>query len=91
MREIVYIKPRTYRFCDECSGYTLLPKLTIGELEDLYSDYYLDDFSLTYVDRFEGDSDGYKKYINTIMEEYIKNGSSNKNAIGHKEYLKNIT
>lgn len=65
MREIVYILPRRYRFCNECSGYTLLPKLTIGELEDLYSDYYLDDFSLTYVDRFEGDSDGYKKYRTT--------------------------
>lgn len=40
---------------------------------------------------YEALSDGYKKYINTIMEEYIKNRSSNKNAIGHKEYLKNIT
>lgn len=61
----MYIKPRTYRFCDECSGYTLLPKLTTSELEDLYSDYYLDDFSLKNVDQFQRESDGYKKYRNT--------------------------
>ena len=65
LREIVYNLPRRYRFCDECSGYTLLPKLTPGELEELYSDYYLDDFSSTDVYRFEGDSDSYKKYANT--------------------------
>lgn len=65
LRGIFYNLPRRYRYCDECSGYTLLPKLTANELEDLYSDYYLDDYSGREVDRFEGDSGGYKKYAYT--------------------------
>ena len=62
LRSIFYNLPRRYRYCDECSGYTLLPKLTADELEDLYSDYYLDDYSGREVDRCEADSGGYKKY-----------------------------
>jgi 2-polyprenyl-3-methyl-5-hydroxy-6-metoxy-1,4-benzoquinol methylase len=39
--------------------------LTDGELEDLYSDYYLDDFSFTTSNEFKDCLDGYKKYRNT--------------------------
>jgi hypothetical protein len=33
--------PRNYRRCGECSGFTLIPKLTPKELDELYDDYYL--------------------------------------------------
>ncbi len=74
LRGIFYNLPRRYRYCNECSGYTLLPKLTANELENLYSDYYVDDYSGREVNRFEGDSEGYKKY--TYTQRYLSQGKS---------------
>jgi hypothetical protein len=41
MRALFWKIPRNYRRCGECSGFTLIPKLTPEELNELYSDYYL--------------------------------------------------
>jgi len=76
LRTIFYNSPRRYRFCDKCSGYTLFPKLTADELEDLYSDYYLDDHSGRKLDQFGGDSGGYKKYAHT--RQYLSQGKSSR-------------
>jgi 2-polyprenyl-3-methyl-5-hydroxy-6-metoxy-1,4-benzoquinol methylase len=43
MRALYWKIPRSYRHCGECTGLTLIPKLTPEELDELYSDYYLED------------------------------------------------
>lgn len=43
MRALYWKIPRNYRRCGECTGLTLIPKLTPEELDELYSDYYLED------------------------------------------------
>lgn len=42
-RALIWKVPRSYHRCRECSGFTLIPKLTPEELDELYSDYYLED------------------------------------------------
>ena len=43
MRGLIWKIPRNYRRCEKCSGFTLIPKLTSEELDELCSDYYLED------------------------------------------------
>ena len=43
MRGLIWKIPRNYHRCEKCSGFTLIPKLTSEELDELCSDYYLED------------------------------------------------
>jgi SAM-dependent methyltransferase len=54
--------PRGYYRCEQCSGFTLIPKLTPEKLEELYSDYYLENAGNS-VASADGDSKNWmKKY-----------------------------
>ena len=66
MRKLLWKIPRGYYRCNQCFGFTLIPKLSPEELNELYSDYYLEDSSN--MEAFtDGSSDNWiKKYKLTI-------------------------
>lgn len=65
-RALFWKIPRNYRRCSECTGFTLIPKLTSAELDELYGDYYLED-GKSKVPSVDGDSVNWiKKYRATI-------------------------
>lgn len=66
MRALFWKIPRSYHRCRQCSGFTLIPKLSPQELDELYSDYYLGDSSNPEV-LVDGGSDNWiRKYKSTI-------------------------
>jgi SAM-dependent methyltransferase len=65
-RALFWKIPRGYYRCEQCSGFTLIPKLTLEELDELYSDYYLEN-AANPVASVDGDSYNWKrKYKATI-------------------------
>jgi len=71
MRALFWKIPRGYFRCVACLGFTLIPKLTPMETDELYSDYYLDG-SLIPEALSESSSDNWiRKYRFTIR--YLRN------------------
>jgi 2-polyprenyl-3-methyl-5-hydroxy-6-metoxy-1,4-benzoquinol methylase len=58
--------PRNYRRCGECSGFTLIPKLTPKELDELYDDYYLEDGANLVASADDNSNNWMRKYKETI-------------------------
>ncbi len=66
MRPLFWKMPRGFYRCELCLGFTLIPKLSNEELNELYSNYYLGD-SHTQGDSPDGASDNWlKKYKSLI-------------------------
>ena len=66
MRALFWKISRGYYRCQHCLGFTLIPKLSSEELDELYSNYYLEDSSISEASA-DGDSDNWiKKYKSTI-------------------------
>ena len=66
MRALYWKIPRGYYRCKQCLGFTLIPKLSPEELNELYSDYYLEDSSETETVAHDGSNNWIKKYQSTI-------------------------
>lgn len=66
MRALFWKIPRGYYRCAQCLGFTLIPKLSPGELDELYSDYYLEDSSNPEALADGGSDNWIKKYKSTI-------------------------
>ena len=66
MRALFWKIPRNYRRCGECSGFTLIPKLTSEELDELYSDYYLEDGAILVASADDDSNNWIRKYKETI-------------------------
>ena len=66
MRALFWKIPRNYRRCGECSGFTLIPKLTSEELDELYSDYYLEDGANLVAAADDNSNNWIRKYKETI-------------------------
>lgn len=66
MRVLFWKIPRNYRRCGECTGFTLIPKLTPGELDELYRDYYLEDGTNSLASADDNSKNWIRKYNATI-------------------------
>ena len=66
MRALYWKIPRGYYRCKQCLGFTLIPKLNPEELNELYSDYYLESSSKTEAFVHGGSENWMKKYMRTI-------------------------
>lgn len=66
MRALFWKMPRGYHRCKKCSGLTLVPKLTSGELDELYSDYYLGDSTSPEALADGASANWIKKYRSTV-------------------------
>jgi hypothetical protein len=66
MRALFWKIPRNYQRCGGCSGFTLIPKLTPEELDELYSDYYLEDGASLVASADDDSNNWMRKYKATI-------------------------
>ena len=62
---------RCYFRCAECLGFTLIPKLSPMEIDELYSDYYLDGSLIPEALAESGSDNWIRKYRSTIK--YLRN------------------